>query len=37
MARGGLAAHVGGWIIDVTVGEDHNAVKGEFVDEQKEG
>jgi predicted phosphodiesterase len=31
MARQGLAAHVGGWIIDVTVGEDHNAVKGEFV------
>jgi hypothetical protein len=31
MARQGLAAHVGGWIIDVTVGNGHNVVKGEFV------
>jgi hypothetical protein len=31
MARGGLAAHVGGWIIDVTVGEGHNVIRGEFV------
>lgn len=31
MARQGLAAHVGGWIIDVTVGENYNTIKGEFV------
>lgn len=31
MARGGLAAHVGGWIIDVTVGDGHNVVRAEFV------
>jgi len=31
MARGGLAAHVGGWIIEVVVGENHNRIKGEFV------
>jgi hypothetical protein len=31
MARGGLAAHVGGWIIEVTVGDGHNRIKGEFV------
>ncbi len=31
MGRQGLAAHVGGWIIDVTVGNGHNVVKGEFV------
>ena len=31
MARGGLAAHVGGWIIDVTVGTTHNVVRAEFV------
>jgi predicted phosphodiesterase len=31
MARQGLAAHVGGWVIDVTVGDGHNIVKGEFV------
>jgi hypothetical protein len=31
MARQGLAAHVGGWIIDVTVGGGHNVVKGQFV------
>lgn len=30
MARGGLAAHVGGWIIDVTVGDGHNLIRGEF-------
>jgi len=31
MVRGGLAAHVGGWIIEVTVGDTHNRVRGEFV------
>ena len=31
MARNALAAHVGGWIIDVTVGEDLLSVRGEFV------
>lgn len=31
MARQGLAAHVGGWIIDITVGENYNTIKGEFV------
>ena len=31
MARQGLAAHVGGWIVDVTVGENYNTIKGEFV------
>lgn len=31
MARGGLAAHVGGWIIDVWVGDDHNRIRAEFV------
>lgn len=31
MARGGLAAHVGGWIIEVTVGGGHNVIRGEFV------
>jgi DNA polymerase II small subunit/DNA polymerase delta subunit B len=31
MARQGLAAHVGGWIIDVTVGEGHNVIRAEFV------
>lgn len=31
MARGGLAAHVGGWIIDVWVGGDHNRIRAEFV------
>lgn len=31
MARQGLAAHVGGWIIDVTVGDGHNIIKAEFV------
>jgi len=31
MARGGLAAHVGGWIIEVAVGDTHNRIKGEFI------
>jgi predicted phosphodiesterase len=31
MARQGLAAHVGGWIIEVTVGEGCNSIRGEFV------
>ncbi len=31
LARQGLAAHVGGWIFDVTVGNGHNVIKGEFV------
>jgi hypothetical protein len=31
MARQGLAAHVGGWIIEVVVGEMHNVVTGRFV------
>lgn len=31
MARQGLAAHVGGWIVTVTVGETWNIIKGEFV------
>jgi hypothetical protein len=31
MARQGLAAHVGGWIVEVYVGEGHNRIKGEFV------
>lgn len=31
MARQGLAAHVGGWIIDVTRGDGHNVVRAEFV------
>ena len=31
MARGGLAAHVGGWIVQVIVGNGHNVIKGEFV------
>jgi PAS domain S-box-containing protein len=26
MARQGLAAHVGGWIVDVTVGDGHNTI-----------
>lgn len=30
MARQGLAAHVGGWIIDVDVGKTMNLVKAEF-------
>jgi hypothetical protein len=31
MARGGLAAHVAGWIVEVCVGEDHNTIRAEFV------
>jgi hypothetical protein len=31
MARGGLAAHVGGWIIEATVGDGHQRIRGEFV------
>lgn len=31
MARQGLAAHVGGWVFEVFVGEDHNSIRGEFV------
>jgi hypothetical protein len=31
MARQGLAAHVGGWIVEVQVGEVHNSIKAEFV------
>ena len=31
MARKGLSAHIGGWIVEVTVGEMHNTFKGEFV------
>ena len=31
MARQGLQAHVGGWIIDVTMGKGHQIIKGEFV------
>jgi hypothetical protein len=27
MARGGLAANVGGWIVEVTVGDGHNVIK----------
>jgi len=31
MARGGLAAHIGGWIVEVTKGQGHNIIKAEFV------
>jgi DNA polymerase II small subunit/DNA polymerase delta subunit B len=31
MARQGLAAHVGGWIMEVTVGNGCNVIRGEFV------
>jgi DNA polymerase II small subunit/DNA polymerase delta subunit B len=31
MARQGLAAHVGGWVFDVFVGENSNRIKGEFI------
>jgi len=31
MARQGLAAHVGGWIIKAQVGDGHNAISAEFV------
>lgn len=30
MARQGLAAHVGGWIVEVHVGEVHKVIKAEF-------
>lgn len=31
MARKGSAAHIGGWIVEVAVGERHNQVKAEFI------
>jgi len=31
MAQQGLAAHVGGWLVDVTVGNGHNVIRAEFV------
>lgn len=31
MARQGLAAHVGGWIVEVWVGEGHKRIRSEFV------
>jgi hypothetical protein len=31
MARNGLAAHVGGWIVEVWVGGDHNRIRAEFI------
>jgi DNA polymerase II small subunit/DNA polymerase delta subunit B len=31
MARGGLSAHVGGWIVEVVKGKGHNIIKAEFV------
>lgn len=31
MARHGLAAHVGGWIIEVYVGENHKRIRSEFI------
>jgi len=31
MARHGLAAHVGGWIVEVNVGVKFNTIRGEFV------
>ena len=31
MARGGLAAHVGGWIVNVMVGEKTHCIRAEFV------
>ena len=31
MARQGLAAHVGGWVIDIWKGKDNNIIKSEFV------
>jgi hypothetical protein len=31
MARQGLAAHVGGWIVEIWVGGDHNRIRAEFV------
>jgi DNA polymerase II small subunit/DNA polymerase delta subunit B len=31
MARHGLAAHIGGWIVEVVVGDMHNIIRPEFV------
>ena len=31
MARQGLAAHIGGWIVSVRVGKGYNAVSAEFI------
>jgi DNA polymerase II small subunit/DNA polymerase delta subunit B len=31
MAKGGLSAHVGGWIVEVTKGKGCNTIKAEFV------
>jgi hypothetical protein len=31
MARQGLAAHVGGWIVEVTKGQGHNCIQATFV------
>ncbi len=31
MARQGLAAHVGGWLMEVVVGKGYNTIRGEFV------
>lgn len=31
MARGGLAAHVGGWCVDVSVGRAHKRIRPEFI------
>ena len=31
MARKGLAAHIGGWIIEVMVGKGHKTIKSEFI------
>jgi DNA polymerase II small subunit/DNA polymerase delta subunit B len=31
MARMGLAAHVGGWLVEVTPGENYNRVRAEFI------
>jgi len=31
MARQGLAAHVGGWIIEIGVGKEYNRIKTEFI------
>jgi UDP-2,3-diacylglucosamine pyrophosphatase LpxH len=31
MKRQGLAAHIGGWVVDVRVGDSYNGVKAEFL------
>lgn len=31
MARQGLAAHVGGWVVEASVGEGHKVIKAQFV------